>query len=102
MPVMDGASASREIRELERRAGLDRVPIIALTAMTSDDDRRECYDAGMDGLLSKPFTMDELLSAIQVATGSAGHHPMKDHPLYEFALTLGDMEPDLFGGVTMH
>jgi signal transduction histidine kinase/FixJ family two-component response regulator len=102
MPVKDGASASCEIRELERRAGLDPVTIIALTAMPTDEDRQKCKVAGMDGFLSKPFTRDELLSTIQAATNSASRHTMKDHPLYEFALSLGDMEPDLFGGVTMH
>lgn len=102
MPVMDGAAASREIRELEGRAGLEPVPIIALTAMSSDEDRQECDDAGMDGFLSKPFAMHELLAAIQAATNSSGNHPMKDHPLYDFALSLSDMEPDLFGGLTVH
>jgi len=101
MPVMDGPTASKEIRERESRAGLDRLPIIALTALPSNEDRQECFDAGMDGFLSKPFAMEELLSAIQ-ATSSASCHPMKDHPLFEFAMSLGDMEPDLFGGLTVH
>ncbi len=102
MPVMDGTAAAREIRALEKRSGLEPVPIIALTAMSGDDDREECRDAGMNAFLSKPFASDELLAAIQSATRLGSRHPMQDHPLYDFALTLGDMEPDLFGGVTVH
>jgi len=102
MPVMDGPSASREIRAIENRAGLARLPIVALTALPSNEDREECLEAGMDGFLSKPFTQEDLVLAIQAAAGPMAEHPMKDHPLFEFALTLSDMEPDLFGGLTVH
>ena len=57
MPVMDGPTASREIRAIESKIGLRNIPIVALTASPSDEDRRECYQAGMDGLLMKPFTL---------------------------------------------
>ena len=102
MPVMDGPMASREIRKTERAAGLPELPIIALTALPSEEDRQECLGAGMNGFLTKPFTLEELLSTIHAAAGTASLHPMKDHPLFEFARSLGDMEPDLFGGLTMH
>lgn len=100
MPVMDGPSASREIRARERAARLQNVPIVAVTAMPSDEERRECYAAGMNGFLGKPFSRDELLRAIEDAT--RGTATLTDHPLLEFAKSLGDMEPDLFGMVTLH
>lgn len=108
MPVMDGLEATREIRAVERRTGMARVPIIALTATPSDGDRSECFSAGMDGFLTKPFTAVQLLSAIrgqlkEDPDGHVGHDDrMKSHPLYEFALSLEDSEPDLLGNVTMH
>lgn len=102
MPVMDGPSASREIRALEREGGHDSVPIIALTASPSDDDRRECYESGMNGFLTKPFTMDQLLRALEDVTHATTSPQTIDHSLLEFASSLGDMEPDLMGGITVH
>lgn len=54
MPVMDGLTATREIRALEREdAGA--IPIIAMTANAYDEDRRKCMEAGMDAHMSKPI-----------------------------------------------
>jgi signal transduction histidine kinase/CheY-like chemotaxis protein len=64
MPVVDGLEATRRIRERERRFGLAPVPVIALTANTTMDDREACRRAGMDQFLGKPFTERELLSAV--------------------------------------
>ncbi|MEM6641186.1 MAG: response regulator [Pseudomonadota bacterium] len=63
MPVMDGFSATRAIRQAER-AGR-RLPILALTANALDGDRERCIAAGMDDYLSKPFTMDELRDGLK-------------------------------------
>jgi signal transduction histidine kinase/ActR/RegA family two-component response regulator len=52
MPVMDGFESTREIRKKEK--GESRIPIIALTANTENDNRQVCLDAGMDDMLSKP------------------------------------------------
>jgi CheY-like chemotaxis protein len=60
MPSMDGMTATREIRAQERRRGLSRVPVIALTATTSDLNRQLCLNAGMDAFMSKPYTKEEL------------------------------------------
>jgi len=64
MPVVDGLEATRRIRERERRLGLTPVPVVALTANTSMDDREACRRAGMDHFLGKPFTERELLSVV--------------------------------------
>ncbi len=60
MPTMDGMAATREIRAQERTMGLPRLPVIALTATTSDVSRQECLSAGMDDFMSKPYTKDQL------------------------------------------
>ena len=60
MPTMDGMAATREIRTQERNLGLPRVPVIALTATTSDINRQQCLKAGMDDFMSKPYTREDL------------------------------------------
>jgi signal transduction histidine kinase len=64
MPTMDGQTATREIRAQEHTLGLPRVPIIAITATSTDEDRRACADAGMDDLLAKPFNRQELMQVL--------------------------------------
>ena len=60
MPVMDGYTAARHIRERERELDLPRLPIIALTADAFDEDMRQSEAAGMDAHLSKPYTRGQL------------------------------------------
>lgn len=62
MPEMDGFEATLAIRQLER--GLNRVPIIALTANVMPEDRQRCLDAQMDDHLAKPLHLDALQSTI--------------------------------------
>jgi signal transduction histidine kinase/ActR/RegA family two-component response regulator len=64
MPVMDGLAATREIRNQERLLGLSRVPVVALTATTSTAEREQCLAAGMDEVLAKPFTQEQLAGAL--------------------------------------
>ena len=73
MPVLDGLAATTEIRRQERALGLPRLPIIALTATATSADRTACLVAGMDSVITKPFTLDELALALRsVAPGGAG------------------------------
>lgn len=64
MPSMDGFEATRLIRQAERSLGLPRVPVIALTASSNEENRDACRAAGMDGLLPKPFTSQQLAKVI--------------------------------------
>lgn len=63
MPKQNGLQATRCIRELEEISG-NRAVIIALTANAFDRDKEECLKAGMDGFLSKPVKMNELLESV--------------------------------------
>jgi signal transduction histidine kinase/CheY-like chemotaxis protein len=67
MPVMDGLAATRRIRQQERALGLSRLPILALTAADADADRAACLDAGLDAVIGKPFTREQLLQALRDA-----------------------------------
>lgn len=67
MPVMDGLEATREIRRREQTTG-DHIPIIAVTGNTADDDRNECFAAGMDDFVLKPIRPPELQQAIMRVT----------------------------------
>ncbi|MBF0243560.1 MAG: response regulator, partial [Desulfamplus sp.] len=59
MPEMDGIEATKSIRE----KGFD-IPIIAMTANVTTEDREKCIASGMNGYLSKPFDPDKLLGLL--------------------------------------
>lgn len=55
MPRMDGLEATRRIRDLEKRGGLDRVPIVAVTAGVLETEEIALREAGYDAVVPKPF-----------------------------------------------
>jgi CheY-like chemotaxis protein len=67
MPVMDGLSATRAIRQFERAAGRPRTPILMLSANALPEHVEAAAQAGADGHISKPVTADALLDAIDAA-----------------------------------
>jgi len=67
MPVMDGLTATRRIREAEAELGLPRTPIIALTANAMAHQVGECLAAGMDGHVAKPIEAARLFAALEAA-----------------------------------
>jgi CheY-like chemotaxis protein len=69
MPVMDGLTATRTIREREIKLELPPTPIIALTANDSQEDISNCIHAGVDAYLTKPIDPNALLQSIKIHTG---------------------------------
>ncbi|HSH90388.1 MAG TPA: response regulator, partial [Ramlibacter sp.] len=61
MPVMDGVTATREIRKLPQFAHL---PVVAMTANAMEQDRRKCMEAGMNDFLVKPIDPDDMASIL--------------------------------------
>ncbi len=68
MPEMGGFEATQAIRAAEDQHG-PRLPIVALTAHAMQGDRDRCLAAGMDGYLSKPIDVSELLATIETLAG---------------------------------
>jgi two-component system, sensor histidine kinase and response regulator len=64
MPVMDGYTATKEIRAWESQSGLERTPIIALTAYALQEEIQKSMDAGCDAHLTKPVKKATLIETI--------------------------------------
>ena len=63
MPIMDGYTATRKIRALDDPARAT-LPIIAMTANAFDEDRRNALESGMNGFLSKPIVIGDLVQEL--------------------------------------
>jgi len=63
MPLMDGGEATRQIRALPDPA-LAKIPILAMTANAFEEDRKSSLECGMNGFLSKPINIEELIAAL--------------------------------------
>jgi two-component system sensor histidine kinase BarA len=97
MPVMDGFTASRTIREHEARTGGRRTPIIALTAHVLADAAEAAQAADMDGILAKPFTLAQLANLLQQHV--AGGEPAPVEPPAPQASPQGLLDADVIEGL---
>ncbi len=66
MPVVDGEQATQEIREIDKS---QKVPIVAVTANAMKEAKKRYLEIGMNSVLSKPFTKEELLELIDSLAG---------------------------------
>jgi two-component system, sensor histidine kinase and response regulator len=84
MPVMDGVTATREIRKLPGFGGL---PIVAMTANAMEQDRRKCMDAGMNDFLVKPIDPDDMTALLlrwvrrRLVSAAGASNPVAPRPV---------------------
>ena len=64
MPIMDGYTASRELRLRETQQSLPHHTVIALTANALEGERQKCLAAGMDDYITKPIASKQLLDIL--------------------------------------
>lgn len=82
MPVMDGLETSRKIRDWEKKPSKGqpperkkRIPIIALTANDEEDDRQRYHEAGLDGVLTKPLDIKNIIPTIRAIISETNTKP---------------------------
>jgi len=75
MPRLDGFEATRRIRAAEALQGGPHQPIVAVTASAMQEDRQRCLDCGMDDILSKPFSIEEVRNLLERTIGPAAAGP---------------------------
>lgn len=102
LPVLDGHSATRLIRQWEKEHGTPPVKIVAVTVSASVAERRRCLEVGMDDHLPKPLQIADLSSVLNRLLDSSpsavlaheksepGSHPELDHSMIEGLRALGD------------
>ncbi len=71
MPNMDGYQATRLIRDRDQQG--QHIPIIALTANATEDDRRRCLESGMDDIVTKPFHKSDLVQCLKQWLAPGAH-----------------------------
>ena len=71
MPEMDGYTALEAIRQAE---GLKHIPVIMVTAVGFDMNRKMALEMGADDYITKPFGVKDLLERIEKLLNAAGHH----------------------------
>ncbi len=64
MPTIDGLKATRMIREMESERGDAPIPIIAVTASATEEDRERCLGAGMSDYIAKPIHESDLRDSL--------------------------------------
>ncbi len=90
MPVMDGLSAARLIRQ---ELGLMRLPIVAMTANAMSSDREACLAAGMNDHVGKPFNLDELVRVLR-KLGGLEHVPAAEPARLAVQQPTGELDAE--------
>ena len=72
MPRLDGLSMTEQIREEERKSGRARTPVLAITASALADEKKKCFEAGMDDFVPKPVRLGELQEKLAAWCNDAG------------------------------
>jgi two-component system, sensor histidine kinase and response regulator len=103
MPLMSGLEATAAIRAQESAVPGRHVPIMAMTAHAMASDREMCLQAGMDGYVSKPIRLEELVAAIDGVSGAsarpASRPPRKPSAATSALLSNFGGDPALLGEV---
>jgi signal transduction histidine kinase/FixJ family two-component response regulator len=86
MPVMDGLTATKEIRRQEAADGRAHTPIVALTANVMDHHVREYLAIGMDDCLAKPISADKLFALLATLQSAQDQEPTSQAPAASLAL----------------
>lgn len=97
LPDMSGYELTRECRRREAAQSHDAVPILAVSASTDHEHMAACFESGMDGVLTKPFTLEKLRDALQLWCGrtlATAHRDAALHldPNEIRSALLGDVE----------
>lgn len=66
MPILNGVETTKKLLELMRNNVIPFINIIGLTAFTSEEDIRQCLDAGMFDVLSKPLNLKEFKELLSI------------------------------------
>ncbi|MHA1598435.1 MAG: response regulator [Alphaproteobacteria bacterium] len=73
MPDMDGLEVTRRIRARESEGGGGHLTVVALTAISKDEDKQDCSDAGMDDHIGKPLIRERLKEILERYLGPGGN-----------------------------
>jgi len=94
MPIIDGLTATRLIRERERATNSARLPVVAMTAHAMAGDRERFLAAGMDAYLPKPIQVEEMLMLIQELTEEALPPAANGEPAFDRERALARLGGD--------
>ncbi|MFH0920614.1 MAG: response regulator [Fibrobacterota bacterium] len=75
MPVMDGFEATRRIRNPATPVKNHNIPIIAITAYATEDDKKRCLDAGMNDYMPKPFMLEVMVTLMKKYKDALAEEP---------------------------
>ena len=85
MPGIDGYQAAEMIRNPKTGISNPDIPLIAISAGTTEDEQEKIEASGLNGYVGKPLTADSLLSEICRVMASGNNHISRDNPCVEFA-----------------